>query len=304
MTTKYCSPAKVDNIKKFKSCFDKPALIRLINAFNDRFPDKAIKVQSLEKKSFKVLHRELSKRFEHICGSDEACWVSNISVGNPNIIDENEYFRPKTPITWRVNPREWLDENNITAVLRQYEKAYAPYYKFLGTHPSNFLRKDPFDNSSCYNKHICSIDIKELYKSGVRCIGMVVNLDPHYMGGSHWTSLFACICPLKPCFGVYYYDSCPKGNLPSDVIKFMDIIEEQCKLVEVTGRRKVFKKKISNIKHQYGNTECGVFSIYNQIKWLECFSKMDGRSVFKEVFNSNITDELMIELRKVLFRPI
>lgn len=297
MSTKYCSPAKQHNINKFNSCFDKPALIRLINAFNDKFPEQAIIIKGLEKKSYKVLYKQLYKRFEKICGTDETCWIDKTNLDNDAMI--KDYLRPKSPRTWKINPREWLDENNINDVLRQYETAYAPYYKYFGTQSADFLRKD-FTNS-CHNKHLCSINVKELYDSGVRTIGMVINLDPHYMGGSHWTSLFICICPLKPCFGAYYYDSSVSKYVPDDVITFMDNIEKQCK---GSSSKRVFKKKFSSVRHQYGNTECGVFSIYNQIKWLECSSKEKGHSSFNEVFNSKITDEQMVELRKALFRPI
>lgn len=283
----YCSPAKLNNVNKFNSCFDKPALIRLINAFNEKFPQQAIVINGLEKKSFKVLYAQLQKRFEKICGNDETCWIDKTKLDDDAVI--SEYVRPKSPRSWRTNPREWLDENNINAVLRQYETAYEPYYKYLGTQPADFLRNG------------YSINIKELYDSGVRTIGMVVNLDPHYMGGSHWTSLFMCICPYKPCFGAYYYDSSVSGHVPNDVITFMNDVEKQC--TEGWRTKRVFKKKFSTVRHQYGKTECGVFSIYNQIKWLECSSKKSGHSAFNEVFNSKITDEQMVELRKALFRP-
>lgn len=296
---KYCSPAKEINIKKNSSCFDKPALIRIINAFNEKFPEQKILMNNIEKKSFKILYKELNARFQKICGTNEICWVDK--TGIDTIV--RDYIRPKTPESWRNNPREWLDSNNINDVLEQYEKAYAPYYKYYPTQSADFLRQV---NSKCYNEYLCDINIKELHDSGVRTIGMIINLDTHDLPGSHWVSLFACICPFMPCFGVYYYDSrAASSRIPSDVITFMNTIENQCNELKISMKgKRVFKKKINTVIHQYGRTECGVFSLYNQLKWLEYSQKKTGHSAYTIVFNSKINDEDMENYRKVLFRPI
>lgn len=298
MMDKYCSPDKRINIKKNNSCFDKPALVRIINAFNEKFPEKKILVNNIEKKPFKVLYKELNARFEKVCGENEICWVD--STGIDSIV--RDYIRPKTPASWKNNPREWLDSNNINDVLQQYEKAYSPYYKYYLTQSADFLREV---NSKCYNEQLCNINIQNLHDSGVRTIGMIINLDTHDLPGSHWVSLFACICPFMPCFGVYYYDSrVASSRIPQDVKIFMNMIEKQCNQLKILKKgKRLFKNKINTIIHQHGRTECGVFSLYNQLKWLECSQKTKGCSSYNEVFNSKINDEDMEKLRKVLFRP-
>ena len=48
-----------------------------------------------------------------------------------------ETFAPNMPDTWKKNPREWLDSDNITDVMKQYEKAN-PTFEFIGPTPIDY----------------------------------------------------------------------------------------------------------------------------------------------------------------------
>eukprot|EP00798_Chlamydomonas_sp_ICE-L_P023480 gene23480-biopygen11151 len=51
--------------------------------------------------------------------------------------------------------------------------------------------------------------------------GVVVNMDPSWMGGSHWAAMYGCIDRSKPHrYGLYYYDSLGKEP-PAPILQFM-----------------------------------------------------------------------------------
>jgi hypothetical protein len=52
----------------------------------------------------------------------------------------------------------------------------------------------------------------------------------------------------------------------------------------------------NRIRHQYGNSECGVFSM-NFI-----MERLGGKSLTR-ISKEKLTDERMNELRKILYRP-
>ena len=59
---------------------------------------------------------------------------------------------------------------------------------------------------------LCKLDLEQLYKNGKRRLGIVFNLDPHDMPGSHWVSLFVNMNNG----GIYFYDSV--GKFPNKEI--------------------------------------------------------------------------------------
>jgi hypothetical protein len=139
---------------------------------------------------------------------------------------------------------------------------------------------------------------------GVRTFGFVINLDDHDEPGSHWTSLFVCIDPSMQCFGAYYYDSTASAP-PEDMKTFMDMLKVQGDIFRKSVESKrLFKLKVNRIKHQYGSTECGIFSIYNQIRWVYDAKNKNGRISFNKIMSEKKTDEEMSAMRKQLFRPI
>jgi hypothetical protein len=117
-----------------------------------------------------------------------------------------QYLRPKRPKAWDAKPDTWLDNYNIMHVLEQYQEAY-PWFKFLGTFPIDFSAPNPYkkDATECLNKELCTLNLVEEYKKGIRGIGVIFNLDPHFKGGSHWVGLYIKLDLKKPFVG--YFDS-------------------------------------------------------------------------------------------------
>ncbi len=123
--------------------------------------------------------------------------------------------KPKMPEEWKKNRTEWLSNFDIDAVLEQYENI--PDFKYLGAVPLDF-DKD-LGGGYCVSQLTCDLDLVKDYKKGIRKYGMVINLDTHDKGGSHWVSMFS---NLKKG-GVYFMDS--YGYRPEkEIQKFMEKI--------------------------------------------------------------------------------
>ena len=67
---------------------------------------------------------------------------------------------------------------------------------------------------------------------------------------------------------------------------------------------KKFNINISDIKHQNSDTECGVFSIAFQRRWLFLLYRNKENASFNKVINFNkMNDNVMYLLRNKFFRP-
>lgn len=81
----------------------------------------------------------------------------------------------------------------------------------------------------------------------------------------------------------------------------MNSIQIQC---ETMYPRKKFNIITNNKKHQFKNTECGMFSILFQIRWLNKHIVKKNKTSFQEIIsNPFIDDDNMVRLRQSLFRP-
>jgi hypothetical protein len=292
----YCSPSKKHNYKENKSCFDNTALKRIIEAYNLSYPSTPIITKN---KTFKTQLADLHNRFKDKCNMNESCVVSSLGLDNDDLIDD--YVRPIMPSDWKQDPNTWLSNFNIEAVLIQYEDTYKPFYKFFGVYSANFLRK--IGNSPVHHE-LYNFNMADAYSRGVRTFGIVINLDDHDEPGSHWTSLFVCIDSSMQCFGAYYYDSTAYGP-PEDMKTFMDKLKIQGdEIRKSVGSKPLFKVKVNEQKQQYGSTECGIFSIYNQLKWVFDAKNKNGKITFNKIMSEKKTDKEMSDMRKLLFRPL
>ena len=195
-----------------------------------------------------------------------------------------QYLRPKRPTAWDDKPNTWLDNFNIMHVMKQYEEAI-PWFKFLGIFPIDFSAPNPYkkDKQECLYKETCSLNLKEEYAKGVRGIGMIFNLDPHYKGGSHWVGLYINLQNIaKPFVG--YFDSYAY-KVPPLIARLMRSFKLQVQTCELGSNAR---------RYQYGSSECGMFSIYFIICMLNGIS-------FKEFCKDAVNDDTMLELRKILF---
>ena len=262
----FCSPS----LKPSKTgCFDRNALIRIVNNYNERNKDKIVY-------SFNTSNEELWKRIdskiEKHCNNGEICWLNDPAIKNDSYL--LNYYKPISP----EGQYTWLKTSNINLVLRQYEDKYKDF-TFMGTVPIDF---------DIIIKEIALINVCKLnLNMGKRKIGFVFNLDNHKQKGSHWVCMYVDF--NVKC--IYYFDSV--GNPPPrEIIKLIEKISLQTK--KCTGMNLTLK--INTIKHQKGNTECGVYCL--------CFIyKLLNGETFEKINSKRISDEEVNKMRNFFFRP-
>lgn len=211
---KFCSPSKS---KLTSSCFRKNLLHEVVDIWNKKYPKKKISKSSDPKK----IVSNLRKYSEDTPCQEEHCLLKNNFfrrhiLGKPKFLEiQHDTFIPEMPQSWLENPKAWLSTTDIRDVLLQYEFKH-PEFEFLGPTPIDFDYKfdaGGFGKQRCVSEEFCNIDIKKLYQNGKRHIGMVFNLDPHDMPGSHWVSAFVNLNNG----GIFYFDSV--GKFPGQEIQ-------------------------------------------------------------------------------------
>lgn len=263
------------------SCVTLQILIEMVNAYNKNAGSSAImtypKLDTLNPKKYKkYLLSEFNKRMGGKCESQK-CWSEQDFVENMKKTARDELqkytFRPEGP----QGKFEWLNTLNITDVLTQSEKKYQNF-KYLGTVPIDF---DKFERFGFKN-----LNFGELIEKNKFQIGAVFNLDKHNESGSHWVAMYANLKEGQ----VLFFDS--YGTRPDKRIRaFMRRVSLYCTDVLKIKNTKVDYNKI---RHQYGNSECGVYSI-NFIK------RMLRGDTFEDICNSKTSDEKINKCRRVYF---
>lgn len=269
-----CSPKY--NLTKHKTgtCYDKSALIELINTYN--LTNKENKITFKKTESVNSLWNKLNSKLNTKC-SDEACWSE--VTNNMSLL--KKHFIPKKPNSWKNSPNEWLSTIDIENVLKQYEHKYNDF-KFLGCVPVDFdTRLMP---GVCVDKTLCSFELKDYLNKNINRMGAVYNLDKHDEPGSHWVASY--IDHNKK--HVYYFDSVG-DKPPSEIDNFSKKIVTQAKDLGYN-----YKYIINNKGHQKKNTECGVYCINFLINMLE------NGDFFKHI-NNYMPDDLMAENRDKYF---
>ena len=269
MEQKYCAPGKgIDKI----SCLDRKSLVKIIEAYNKTVKGK--KKLTIGKKRKGVLWKQFREKMSDSCNK-EVCWIDKGFVkklGDPEI---SQYtFRPKMPDSWKEDRFTWLTTSDINYAMRQYERIY-PKFLFIGP-----VAVD------CPGGYLCELTGFDFSKLGkVTDVGIVYNLDPHYKGGSHWVALHV----NKKQRSIDYYDSYGSPP-PPEIDSFMKKIEKDM----ARGGIKM-KRDYNKVRHQFGNSECGVFSMNFIIE------KLKGHTL-KYISQKPIDDEQMNEMRNYLYR--
>lgn len=211
---------------------------------------------------------------------------------------DNKEFMPEKPQGWYKQPNKWLSNYDIENVMQKFEECKRYKYKFLGVFPIDFSVMA--QNGTCIYSHFCKLNIKELIQKKISYIGLITNLDKHDEPGSHWTSTFMVIDDTKPTYGIYYYDSVGNG-IPKYLIGFIKSIQKQCNNINPNKKIQIY---INKKQHQFKNTECGMFSMIFQIRWLNKHIVKKNKTSMKEIISNPFIDDIhMLKLRDELFRP-
>ena len=266
-----CHPKIRKTSKKKDFCLkNKDLLISLKTRFNERHPDKKIKTKKLDK-----IHKELEKNLSGVC-YEERCWIKTFYNKNNNkIIDK--YFAPEYPKKWLKNKNTWLTSIDISRVMKQYEESNNEFI-FLGPSPIDY---NTIINNMCVYQDICELNLKDKIKKGKKKIGIIFNTDYHYESGSHWICLYIDL--EKKIF--FYFDS-TGDKIPLELKNYYKYLNNQIKLKYESNE---------GHKHQYKNTECGMYCLYVII------SLLTKKESFKSLKTKKIKDNEIEKYRKIYF---
>lgn len=271
-----CSPSNKNNST---TCFDLDSLIKIAKGWNMKHPENKINIS--KHKTRHQLWNEIDKRLNQKC-NNEWCWIEQEFVKKIGSKELKSIFRPKMPRSWKKNKYEWLNTTDIETVMKQYEKKY-PDFKFIGPVPIDFDYE--YSVGQCIVNELCNLKIKNLLKNKIERVGIIYNLDPHDKPGSHWVAMYMDLNKKK----VYYFDSYGTQP-PNEVKKLVDRIQEQCRELGIE-----IEYDYNQTRHQYQNSECGVYSMYFITQLLE------GKKTFDGIENSTLKDEFINSKRKYYY---
>lgn len=278
-----CSPYVSDKKAATHTCYTVEHLNAIREAYNKSHKPHEYIPWSNPDTIWKTLNSRLVN-----CDKED-CWLEIIKDTELRKQIQDIVFAPKQPQDWKTNINEWLTDLDIKNVMKQYEQTY-PHFKFIGPSPIDFdarvkgreinswVQNVPSNKTVCVWEELCKLKIKSMLKKKITKIGMVFNLDAHNMPGSHWVSLFVDLSAEKPF--VFYFDSGGKPP-PREVQSLMNRIVRQGAATHIK-----VKKIINEHRHQKGNTECGMYSLFFNITMLT------GDSGFEE----NMTLDKKVEL--------
>lgn len=295
----FCS---VSNTSRTKfSCFSGEQLQKIARAYNDNNTDKVKMSQPVES-----LWRDLREKLGNLC-STEYCWLEIPYIKQLNDASLEHSFSPKGPVSPKPNRRQqmagmpasgnnmwngfsgdnadkrWLSTDNIDKAMERFEEIY-PDFTFFGPVPIDFAQ---------IVTELNNLNIKRLYRNGTRRIGIVFNFDPHNKSGSHWVALMIDLTSNQPnSQKIAFFDS--YGSCPPRVE-----IQNLIKSVQERASQDLgmdLQVLCNKTRHQFSNSECGVYSIYFLEKSLEGVP-------FMQIFSNIIGDDEINTRRGRYFRP-
>lgn len=269
-----CAPNKENSF----TCFNKKALLKIISKWNKTYNENKITCSNNDSKT--LLWSKLNNNLKSKCEND-FCWTEQSFLKDISSKLQKKYFRPKMPTKWYDHSREWLNTLDIDRVMKQYQKKYHDFH-FIGAVPMDFDKKLSF--GECVIDELCNISLKQLIKKGKTKLGVIFNLDNHDEDGSHWVSLFCDF--VKDA--IYYFDS--YGYKESDEIRtLITRLQEQGKALN-----KNISFHVNNNRHQYKNSECGVYSI-------NFIERLLNNESFDDISNIIVKDDDMFNNRDRYF---
>jgi hypothetical protein len=272
-----CSPKSKHEINNF-SCYTNESLYKLRDLWNARHPDVKINTNDARE-----IHKQLTGFMKNICNK-ESCWLKQRDFGE--ISEElTDSFAPESPKEWKKNPNEWLTSVDILNVMKQYEKAYK-CFDFIGPSPIDFDSRKLY--GECVWEELCNFSLEEQLKHGKTKIGIIFNTDPHDKPGQHWVSMFIDIKKHT----ISFFDSVG-SKIPARIMKLVKRIQEQGNNM-IPKINMVFDQNYPT-EHQYGSTECGIYSLFFIVHRLE--DKITEHYLKTHV----IKDEYMTKFRKIYF---
>ena len=261
------------------------------NCFSTSELKNIAQVLKKEKKIGKIpesrsaLQKTIQQSFQNQCSIDknkqEACWIQQPIVRKYTHLTKSleSALKPAMPNSWKQDKFTWLSSIDIFDAMKPFEKKWKDFI-FLGPFP-----RDCPVGIQC---PLSNLSPESLLKSGKKKIGIIYNLDLHDEPGSHWVAVFIHLTKGH----IEYYDS--YGSPPEELIYgFMRSFAE--KLNQFYKNKKVITIDFSRRRHQYGGSECGMFSMVFLLQRLQGYS-------LRNIEKQNLTDSFVNHMRFVMFR--
>lgn len=276
-----CSPATPEKEDEF-TCYSDDGLDKMKNLWNIRHPNNKINTNKSEE-----IWRFFKDNFASTC-ENEKCWMRQQFAKNKLSKEMTLYtFAPDAPNTWSDNPNEWLTSTDLTNVMAHFEGKYKEFM-FIGPTPIDFDKLT--QHNECVWDEMCNFSITNLLKKRKHKIGIIYNTDTHTQDGEHWIASFIDLKPKKGNPYHFHFDS--NGDPPkTEIISFHKRLEGQAKNI---GMELGFDKNHPK-EHQYGDTECGMYTLYFIIKML------DGTHDCEYFKTKRIPDKFVEKYRNIYF---
>lgn len=250
-----CSPIGHTRKAGKYTCMSRDSISEVRSLWNKSHPHKTIEAVHGSKGGANEWH-SLRKNMSGVCKT-EKCWLrQNFMNGRMDTIARDSYA-PSAPRSWSKNKNEWLSDEDITKVMHQYEAAY-PCFKFIGPSPIDFDANDTENKDSsnkCVWNDLCKFDLDSLIKSGKTKLGIILNTDTHDKNGMHWISMFINIRKGT----IFFFDSVG-DTAPPEVHALVKRIVAQGAAMQ-PPRHFIYDEN-HPVEHQYGETECGIYSLF------------------------------------------
>lgn len=272
-----CSPKRKGNEIKI-SCYTRDSLNKLKNIWNNKHPD--MKITS---KKYINIWKDLKSLLSNTCYR-ESCWLTELYESEH--LKEKEYlinFAAKKPNSWKKNPTEWLSSLDIIEVMKRWENIDKEF-EFIGPSPIDYDTHIMYNE--CVWEELCEFSLSDTLNRGKKKIGIIFNLDKHNQPGSHWVAVYLDLKKKE----IYYFDSYG-DSIPKQINKFIKKVQCQGKKLDLN-----IKKIVLKTRHQYSDSECGMYSLYFIIQLLK------GKPISH--FNKRISDKYMKKLRNMYFNDI
>lgn len=297
MEENLCSASSGAGAVRSVSCFSKESLVEIARAAG---------VPGAEALSKPRLHAALRRRLAPMSRS-ERDWADLPSLSPEARRRLRLSFSPPMPESWSGQPAKWLSNFDIHASV-EADYAGLPGYRFLGVVPMDFEARVPEGGPGGWGRgrpgsgagrgrgecvsDLCGVRMRGLVAEGVKAFSLVLNTDVHTGPGQHWVALHAIVDPGDHRYGFYYFDSA--GKPPTrEVDRFVSRAAGE--LVRAYPAAGPPDYAYSDVRHQRGNTECGVYCL----AFLN--SMLRRGSEFREVVTGVVGDAEMNSLRGAYF---
>jgi hypothetical protein len=260
-----------------------------------------------------TLSNQLQCNTKHSIQEKELCVLQKLKKDNTNnelgdAIEKQiiKYYKPKVS---RLDGNYWLNNTEIDNIQFQLQTKFNGYY-YSYIHMIDLIMFEPqnknilLNNKKIYNiKDINFIDeLKNLnnkltYNNKLKYYGIVCNTDLSTNSGIHWFSIF--IDFTKDPITIEYFNSSGysllKGSHMREREEFLKFFLNLADELSNKIRHAKFIQ-VTNIEHQRSDTaNCGSYSLYY------IWSRLNGIP-YTKFKDTKITDEMMEEFRKVLWR--